>query len=118
MIRRPAEVLAALERECLAVDAAIVALDWERCEASWREQRRLTHELNLAMHQLPPDSEEAVIARKRIDRLVLYRDGQITRLRSFNQAVGKRLATLGKYRSFARSRGTPERPSSILDLNS
>jgi hypothetical protein len=118
MIRRPAEVLAALERECLAVDEAIKKLDWARCEMSWREQRRLTHELDHAMRDLPSQSEEVLMARRRIDRLVRYREGQIERLRAFNQSVAKRLTAIGKFRRFARARGTPERTTAFLDLNS
>jgi hypothetical protein len=117
MLRTPAEILLALEQECLTVDRAIAARSWPACGRSWRLQRRLTHELDLAMRELDPQSQEYVLAWKRIDRLRRYRDGQLQRLRVFNQSVGKRLTTFERFRSFAKQRA-PERVSRLLDVTS
>jgi len=118
MIRSPAELLLALEQECLAADVSIKKLDWAGCERSWRAQRKLTHELEISMRSVEPGSDEAKIARARIDRLRRYRDGQLKKLQAFNANVAKRLLTIGKYRNFAKSRGAIERPSTFLDINS
>jgi hypothetical protein len=117
MIRSTAEILLALEQECLAVDRAFAARAWSACERSWRAQRKLTHELDIAMSALQPQSPEYVLAWKRIDRLRRYRDVQIERFRTFNQSIGKRLTTIGRYRSFTKQR-TPERVARLLDVTS
>jgi hypothetical protein len=70
------------------------------------------------MSRLDASSQEAIIARKRIERLRRYRDGQIARLRTFSQSVGKRLTTMGRFRTFAKHRVASERASSLLDVTS
>lgn len=115
MIRPPAEILLALEQECLTVDRAIAARAWAACDSSWRAQRKLTHELDIAMSELDPKSPEYAVAWKRIDRLTRYRNGQLQRLRTFNQSLGKRLTTFERFRSFAKGRAT-ERVSRLLDV--
>ncbi len=118
MIRPPAAVLLELERESLVVDEAIAGLAWDTCEASWRTQRRLTHELEIALRDVTPGSPDADVTRKRIDRLRRYRDVQLARLRSFNATVATRLANMERFRSFAKTRTTVDRPSLFLDTNS
>ncbi len=117
MIRRPVELIVALERECLAVDAAIAQRRWEVCEASWRAQRLLTHELDIAMREPTITPEENAAARKRIARLARYRDGQLKRLKAFNEACASRLANMGRFRSFSKT-VNQERRSSLLDVTS
>jgi hypothetical protein len=117
MIRPAAEVLLALERECLKVDAAITTRAWSACEASWRVQRKLTHELEFALREIAPASTEMQLAVKRIERLRRYRDGQLKRLQAFNAALGKRLATLERFRSFTKVNAA-QRPSRLLDVTS
>jgi hypothetical protein len=115
MIRTTTEVLVALEQECLAFDKAIAARAWAACDESCRNQRRLTHELDIALSALDPASSEYALARKRIDRLTRYRDGQLQRLQAFNQSIGKRLTTVQKFRSFSKGRSS-ERVSRMLDV--
>jgi hypothetical protein len=115
MIRRPAELLVALERECLGVDKAIASRRWDVCEVSWTSQRRLTHELDIALREQTFSAEERAAIRKRIDRLARYREAQLKRLRAFNDAVATRLATIGKFRSYAKT-VDKERRSSLLDV--
>lgn len=116
MIRGGLELLVLLERECLDVDRAIAKRDWSACEQSWIAQRKLTHELDISLHEQPPATpEESETIKKRIDRLGTYRDGQIKRLAAFNDAVAMRLSTMGKFKSFAK-RQENERRSSLVDV--
>jgi hypothetical protein len=117
MIRPAVDLIVALERECLKVDGAIAKRQWDVCEESWRAQRRLTHELDIALREqaLPP-VESAAVA-KRIERLKRYRDAQLKRLKAFNEACATRLATMGRFRNFAKNVGG-ERRSSLLDVTS
>ncbi len=59
-IRTPAEILVDLERECLAVDKALAERRWADCDPSWRAQRKLTHELDLAVRSLTPGTPESI----------------------------------------------------------
>lgn len=117
MIRRPVDLIVALERECLTVDGAIAKRQWDVCEASWRAQRLLTHELDISLREHAPSPAESAAIAKRIERLTRYRDGQLKRLKAFNEACATRLATMGRFRSFAKSIG-PERRSALLDVTS
>jgi 5-bromo-4-chloroindolyl phosphate hydrolysis protein len=116
-MRRPVELIVALERECLKVDEAIAKRRWDVCEGSWRAQRLLTHELDIAFAEHKLTEEELAAARKRIDRLTRYRDGQLKRLKAFNEACATRLSNIGRFRSFSKSVGQ-ERRSSLLDVTS
>jgi hypothetical protein len=117
MIRPPVELIVALERECLDVDKAIAKRNWDACEVSWRSQRLLTHELDIAMREQKFEAAEMAAIRKRIDRLTRYREGQLKRLRAFNEACANRLATMGRFRSFAKNIDK-ERRSTLLDVTS
>ena len=114
MIRPVAELIVMLERECLAVDKAIAARAWPDCEASWRRQRLLTHELDISLRENPADAPGA---RKRIERLTNYREAQLKRLREFNSAVAARIAQMGRFQKFSKTVAT-ERRSSLLDVTS
>jgi muconolactone delta-isomerase len=52
-----------------------------------------------------------------MDRLTRYRDGQLKRLKAFNDACATRLANMGKFKSFAKTVGK-ERRASLLDVSS
>jgi hypothetical protein len=116
MSRTPVEIIVALERECLGVDKAIAAQDWEACDASWTQQRRMTHELDIAMRETPPADPVPVF--KRIKRLTNYRDAQLKRLTEFNEAIATRLAQAGRFRSFQKTNDLEERRSALIDVNS
>ena len=117
MIRRPVDLIVALERECLSVDGAIAQRRWEDCEASWQTQRLLTHELDIALREqtLTPPEWDAV--KRRIARLARYREGQLKRLRAFNEACATRLTTMGRFRTFSKN-VDQERRSKLLDVTS
>jgi hypothetical protein len=117
MIRRPVELIVALERECLAVDGAIAERRWEKCEASWRAQRLLTHELDISLREHKLSPEESAAIGKRITRLTRYRDGQLKRLKAFNEACAARLANLGRFKAFSKN-VNQERRASLLDVTS
>jgi hypothetical protein len=115
MIRPPVELIVALERECLAVDKAIASRNWEACEASWRKQRVMTHELDISITEAKLSTEEYDPIMKRVNRLVKYRDAQLKRLQAFNEACATRLATMGRFQAFSKT-VTRERRSSLLDV--
>jgi hypothetical protein len=117
MIRPAAQLIVALERECLEVDNAIAARDWDLCEGSWGRQRLLTHELDISLRETPLAEADAAKMTKRIARLANYREGQLKRLREFNDAVATRLATMNSFRSFSKTIDN-ERRSSLLDVTS
>lgn len=118
MTRPAVELLVMLERECLDVDKAIAGRQWDACEASWGKQRLLTHELDISLRETPPATpDESAKIKKRIDRLARYRDGQLKRLRAFNEACATRLATMGKFKSFSKTIDR-ERRSNLLDVSS
>jgi hypothetical protein len=117
MIRPAVELIVALERECLKVDGAIAKRQWDVCEQSWRAQRLLTHELDIAMHEKPLEPADDAKMKKRIARLTAYREGQLKRLKAFNEACATRLANMGKFKAFAKN-VAGERRSSLLDVTS
>jgi hypothetical protein len=116
MIRTPDEIIVALERECLAVDKAIAAQDWDACEISWTQQRRMTHELDISLRETPP--ADPAPAFKRIKRLTNYRDAQLKRLTEFNEEIAARLEQAGRFRSFRKTNDREERRSALIDINS
>ena len=77
----------------------------------------LTHELDISMREAKLEEAERAALHKRIDRLTRYRDGQLKRLRAFNDACATRLATMGRFRSFSKN-VSGERRSSLLDVSS
>jgi hypothetical protein len=115
MIRRPVDLIVALERECLDVDQAIGQRRWDACEISWKSQRLLTHELDIALREAALEPAEAEILHKRLDRVTRYRKGQLKRLRAFNEACSTELATLARFRSFSKNIDR-ERRSTMLDV--
>ena len=115
MIRRPVDLLVSLERECLTVDGAINQRAWDACEESWRRQRLLTHELDISLRESTLTPEESKAIKLRIDRLTAYRDGQLKRLKTFNENCAKRLTTIGRFRKYSKT-VTTERHPSLLDV--
>jgi hypothetical protein len=113
--RSSVELIVELERQCIAVDAAIARREWDACEASWGRQRLMTHELDIRLREVPPAPDEWVTLKKRIERLSRYRDAQLKRLQAFNEACATRLATIGRYKTFSK---TIERRSNLLDVQS
>lgn len=117
MIRRPVDIIVTLERECLKVDGAIAKRKWDLCEESWRAQRKLQHELDITLREQPLSPADYAAVKKRIDRLTKYREGQLKRLKAFNEACATRLANMGKFKAFAKN-VPQERRSSLLDVTS
>jgi len=111
--RAATAVLDDLEQACVEVEKALRDQRWGDCDPIWNRQRRLTHELELALGDLGPGSPELALAQKRVARVAKYRDGQLKRLRAFHAGIAKRLATLERYRAFAKTVQAPR--SRILD---
>lgn len=114
MNRAAAAVLDDLESACIDAERALREQRWRDCNGIWNRQRRLTHELELAMRDLTKGSPEHKSALRRIARVAKYRDGQLKRLQAFHAMIGKRLATLGRYRAYAKTVGTGPR-ARLLD---
>ena len=114
MTRAAAAVLDDLERACIDAERALREQRWRDCDAIWNRQRRLTHELELSLNVLAPGSPEHKLALKRIARIAKYRDGQLKRLQAFHATIGRRLATLGRYRAYAKTVGSGPR-AKLLD---
>lgn len=116
MTRTASAVLDELERACIEAERALREQRWRDCDVIWNRQRRLTHELELAMRELTKGSAEHKLALKRVARIAKYRDGQLKRLEAFHATIGRRLATLGRYRAYAKTIGRGPR-SRLLDGN-
>lgn len=113
MNRAAAAVLDDLEQACVAVEKALREQRWSDCDPIWNRQRRLTHELELSLRDLPVGTPERALAQKRVARVAKYRENQLKRLRAFHAGIAKRLATLERYRAFAKTVQAPR--SRILD---
>lgn len=105
MNRPVGQVLDELERSCVEAEAALREQRWRECDVMWSRQRRLTHELEVALRDLPMGTPERRAAFARIDRIAKYRDNQVRRLRAFQAATAKRLATLERFRRMSKSVG-------------
>ena len=116
MSRGAAAVLDELERACIDAERALREQRWRDCDGIWNRQRRLTHELEVALREIVPGSPEHKLALKRVARIAKYREGQLKRLQAFHVTIGRRLATLGRYRAYAKTVGTGPR-ARLLDGN-
>lgn len=107
----PAELLAAVDRELTALEAALADAeragrtgDWEAANRSFLEQRRLQHALENAMHAArearTPAIDEVLFAR--LSRIGLTRDRQIAELQRYRDGVSEQLNTLGNWKRAAR----------------
>jgi hypothetical protein len=114
--RTASAVLDDLERACVEVEKALREQRWDDCVPIWGTQRRLTHELEVALRDVPPESPEREAAMKRVVRVTKYRDGQLRRLRAFNAALGKRLATMERFGRYERTVAEPP-AARLLDGN-
>jgi hypothetical protein len=112
--RAAAVVLDDLERACVEADKALRDQRWTDCDAVWIAQRKLTHELEVAIRDLPIGSPDRKAVFARITRIAKYRDGQLRRLRAFHTQTGKRLATMERFRRFSKTVVEP-RVSRLLD---
>jgi hypothetical protein len=110
------EAILALERSCLAADAALVERRWRDLTAAFREQARLTARLADLFATSPECSPERdPRVRKRLHGVFVYREDQLRRLRAYRDEVGSRLRTIGKMRAFSRAVGTAPVPARILN---
>ena len=111
-----ARTIVALERSCLAADAAIVERRWDDVAAALRAQAALTEELAAVFEAAPhtaPDNDAKVATRVR--GILAYRDDQLRRLRAYHAEVGTRLRSIGRVNAFARSLGKGAHAARVLD---
>jgi hypothetical protein len=109
------EAILALERSCLAADAAIVERRWGDIKAAVDEQSRLTQRLAELFAQAPEYGPQDPRVQKRLTGVLAYREDQLRRLRAYRDEVGERLRTLAKLRAFRRGVGTAPIPSRVLN---
>jgi hypothetical protein len=114
MNRPAAAVLGELERACVDAEKALQEQRWPDCDEIWARQRKLTHELELALRDLAMGSPERKAAFARIDRIAKYREGQLRRLRAFHANAGNRLTAFSRFRRMSKTVGVAQR-SRLLD---
>lgn len=99
--------VAALERLCSEMEAALAGRKWIALQRSFGDARRISHALKNAMEHAAPVRDELFDARvrARVARVVAARDDQLARLRSYRDAVSERLQAIAKHKAFARAIG-------------
>ena len=110
------ESIIALERSCLAADAAIVERRWSDLDVVFADQQALTDRLVaifFAVPEVSPERDARVMTRLR--GVLAYRDDQLRRLRAYHEGVTERLRSLERMRRFSRSIGTHVAPARVLD---
>ncbi len=110
------ETVIALERSCLAADAALVERRWPDVDAAFRAQIDLTARL-AELFEAAPETAPANDAKvaQRIRGILAYRDDQLRRLSSYRDDVAVRLSSIGKVNAFARSFGKHAASARLLD---
>ncbi len=100
--------VAELESLCAVIEVALAQRDWGAFAEAMADSRRVTHAMSNAMDAAVPvrdaDFDTAIFGRAR--RVYTIRENQVARLRSYNAAVGERLAQIGKVRRLARAINT------------
>ena len=96
-----------LERLCGALESSLVAGDWNGAANALRDSRRVTHAFVNAMEEAAAarDQEFDRAIEVRVRRVYDAREDQLERLRAFHTQIGERLATISRWKSFARSIG-------------
>lgn len=105
------ETLIAIERCCLAADAAIVERDWSGVASALERQAALTAELAALFGAAPAASPlgDPAIA-QRVRGILAFRDDQLARLRAYRDDVSRRLDAIGRMRALSRSIGDANAP--------
>lgn len=97
----------ALEHLCDDMEAALAGRKWIALQRSFGDSRRLSHALKNALESAASVRDDTFDARiyARIRRIYAVRDDQLSRLRSYRDAVSERLQTIAKHKAFARAIG-------------
>jgi hypothetical protein len=103
-------LLASLEQLCNELELALRELDWERLGTAIRNSRRTMAEFENAMADAKPLRSEGVDSAifARLQRIYAVRDDQLTRLQAVHDDIGKRLRSISRWKSYARSIGGPD----------
>ena len=104
LLREVEVALAALESACADAERILLKEKWSGLDESIREQRRLTHALQIAFDAAKeartPEIDKAVLNRLRF--IGMTRDRHIAHMRKAQAAVEERLNTLAQWKRAAR----------------
>jgi hypothetical protein len=106
----------AFERSCLSAEAALVERRWKDVTAAFEAQTRLTEELAELFRRAPDlaPARDPKVA-QRIRGILVYRADQLRRLEAYRDAVGRRLASIGKIRELSRTMRRHGADASFVD---
>ncbi len=109
-----------LERLCVEIDAAFGAREWARLDRAIADSRKAMHGLENAMAEALPYRDEAFdrAAFARLQEIYSYRHERLEALRAYHDEIGNRLRQISRWKSYARSMGTPRdamQRSSLID---
>jgi hypothetical protein len=108
-----------LERLSEALEAHLVAGQWDLAAEALSDGRRSTHAYLNAMEAAAAvrteEFDKVVYARMR--RIFDVREDQLTRLRAFHHGVGERLQTLSRWKHMAQSMGGKQQPRRAAGLD-
>jgi hypothetical protein len=103
-------LVTALEQLCNELELALRAADWNRMGVAIADSRRTMAEFENAMAEAKPlrtaDFDQVIFAR--LQRVYSVRADQMKRLQAANDEIGKRLRTISRWKSYARSIGGPD----------
>lgn len=111
--------LAALEDICAETERALSSKDWAAFQTVMADSRRVTHALQNAMdaaaHVRDESFDAVTFARAR--RIYAIRENQVARLKTYNEAVGEKLAQITKLKRLAKTVGAKNAPSRLASLD-
>ncbi len=98
-----------LESLCIEIDAAVTARDWGRLERALADSAATMQALEGAMAAAVPYRDEQFdrAAYARLQQIYTYRQERLDALQQYHDEVGERLRALSRWKSYARSLGTP-----------
>ncbi len=98
-----------LESLCVVIDVAVKGRDWSRLSEALALSRRAMHAFENAMADATPYRDETFdqAAFARLQQIYAYRQERLDALQSYHDDVGARLRQLSKWKSYARSVGSP-----------
>lgn len=111
-----ARAIVALERACLAADAAFLERRWNDVHAALAAQGTLTEELR-GLFETAPETAPARDAKvaQRLAGVLAFRGEQLRRMEAYRDEIGARLRSIGKVRAFSRSIGRRPNAARVLD---
>jgi len=101
-------LVAELEASIAVAEDALIAREWPQLELLLAEQRRVTHAIANAVALSDGQRPERFNSelRRRLDAVDRRRADQLRRLQAFHDAVGSRLAVMGRAKAMRRAAQT------------